>query len=85
MNKLKDTIKKEINEESKKDLIKEIKDELNIKENIKEIIKSKEIKVLLFNEFEERLSNKYIKKEEKQEGEKLIAEKIEKFNKSKDR
>ena len=77
MNKLKDIIKKEINEEFKKDLIKEIKEELNIKENIKEIIKSKEIKEILFKEFEERLSNKYIKKEEKQEEDKLINEKIE--------
>ena len=52
MNKLKDIIKKEINEEFKKDLIKEIKEELNIKENIKEIIKSKEIKEILFKELE---------------------------------
>ena len=52
-----------MNKEDKKKIIKEIKDELNINEYIKEIIKSKEIKDILFNEFEERLSNIYIKEE----------------------
>ena len=63
-----------LNKEDKKKIIKEIKDELNINEYIKEIIKSKEIKDILFNEFEERLSNIYIKKEDN----KLNNENIEK-------
>ena len=53
-----------LNKEDKKKIIKEIKDELNINEYIKEIIKSKDIKDILFKEFEERLSNIYIKKED---------------------
>ena len=48
-----------LNKEDKKRIIKEIKEELNINEYIKEIIKSKEIKDILFKEFEERLSNIY--------------------------
>ena len=53
-----------LNKEDKKKIIKEIKEEISINEYIKEIIKSKEIKDILFKEFEEKLSNMYINKEE---------------------
>ena len=65
-------IKNNINEK----LIKEIKEELNIKEIIKEVIKDKEIKDILFKEFEERLSNIFIKKTEKNGDDEIINKKI---------
>ena len=44
-----------LNKEDKKKIIKEIKEDLNINESIKEVLKDKEIKDILFKEFEERL------------------------------
>ena len=57
INNLKSNIKKELKQE--------IIEELNLKDIVKEILKDKEIKNMLFKEFEERLSNIYVKKEEK--------------------
>ena len=67
-----------LNKEDKKKIIKEIKEDLNINECIKEVLKDKEIKDILFKEFEERLSNIYIKKDEKKADNKLFNENIEK-------
>jgi len=52
------------NEEDKKKFVKEIKEELDIKEYVKELLKDKDIINMLFKEFEARLSNKNINKEE---------------------
>ena len=49
---------------NKKKLVKEIKEELDIKEYVKELLKDKDIINMLFKEFEARLSNKNINKEE---------------------
>ena len=57
INNLKSNIKKELKQE--------IIEELNLKDIVKEILIDKEIKNMLFEEFEERLSNIYVKKEEK--------------------
>jgi len=53
-------------EEEKENIIKEIKEDIDkiIKEKIKEILNEKEIKEILFKEFEEGISNKYMKKDE---------------------
>ena len=69
---------KEIRDEIKNiknTIIKEIKHDLNIKETIKEILKDQDIKDILFNIFEEKMSQ-IIKKEEKNE-DKLFNSKLE--------
>ena len=71
-----------INEDEKNKLIREIKENLNLNEKIKEVLKDKNIKEILFKEFEEKMSNIYIKKEKEEkklekENIQFISEKFE--------
>ena len=77
INKLK--VNNKINEEEKNNIIKEIKEDINITKRIKEILKDKEIKEILFKEFKEKISNLYMKKEEKKEKDEKVENKLNKL------
>ena len=60
-------LKSKMNEEEKNNIIKDIKEDIDISEKIKEILKDKEIKDILFKEFEKEISKNYMKKDEEVE------------------
>ena len=81
-----DTLKlnNKMNEEEKNNIIKEIKEDIDISKKIKEILNDKEIKNMLFNEFEKEISNKYMKKDEFKKEDEEIENKVNQLIKEKD-